>query len=84
MQTVAANVFKIYVNLFPCCHSMHYLRIFVQAIQENYVRDTLNWPLSTVFQVRNGTNAVSILFIWSNQFDILDLLISDLQFQNSD
>ena len=52
MQTVVADVLKIYVNLFTRCDSMYHSCIFVQTIQENYVRDTLNWPLSTVFKCK--------------------------------
>ena len=44
MQTVVADMFKIYVNLFTHCLSM------CKGSRGNYVRDTLYWPLSTVFK----------------------------------
>ena len=45
---VIAHVFKTYVNLFTRCHSMYHSHVFRQTIQENYVRNTLKWPLCTI------------------------------------
>ena len=77
MQTVVADMFKIYVNLFTRCHSMYHSRIFVQLIQENYARDTLNWTLSPVFKCEMGPmqstfwsyEAISFIF-WILSFQI--------------
>ena len=82
MQTVVVDVFKIYVNLFTRCDSMYHSCIFVQTIQENYVRDTLNWPLSTVFKCEvapvqfmfSSYEAISFIF-WIYSFQIYNFRI---------